>query len=64
MNLVVEMKDILLYDLGCNRYVICHEDWLINVKPVLSDIWMLLLGNFLKIVGIGRIEINVNIGGK
>ena len=53
MDLVIEMKDILLYDLGCNRYVICCEDWLINVKPVPPDIWMLLLGNLLKVVGIG-----------
>ena len=64
MNLIVEIKDILLYDLDCNKYVICYKDWLINVKPAPPNIWMLLLGNLLKVVKIGRIEININIEGK
>ena len=33
MDLVAEIKDILLYNLGYNKYIICREDWLINIKP-------------------------------
>ena len=64
MDFVAEIKDILLHDLGCNRYVICREDWLTNVRFVLSDTWMLLLDNLLKVIAVGRMEINIVIEGK
>ena len=35
---IIKMKDILLYNSDYNRHIICREDWLINVKPVLPDI--------------------------
>ena len=38
INLVMKIKDILLYNLGYNRYVTCHIDWLFNVKPTLPNI--------------------------
>ena len=34
MNLVTEIKDILLHNLGCNKYIIYREDWLTNIKSV------------------------------
>ena len=64
MDLIAEMKDILLHDSGYNRHIICREDWLTNIRPAPPNTWMLLLGNLLKVITVGRMEINVVIGDK
>ena len=64
MDLIIEIKDILLYNLGYNRYIIYREDWLTNIKSTPLDTWILLLDNLLKVIAVGKIKINVVIGGK